>query len=110
MNITFYWIQFVNNLSLINIDDFNKLLGDNFPIPLPLEGGDYNGPQYIYAINSLMQVLAVPSICSKYKLKYHTYNSIDINDDLYNNNHTISISYSNHLQPYSIVHLNNQYD
>ena len=107
MNITFYWIQFVNNLSLIYFDDFNQLLDHNFPIPLPLEGGDYNGPQYIYAINSLINI---PSICSKYKLKFHTYNSIDINDDLYNNNHTINISYSNHLQPYSIVHLNNQYN
>ena len=41
--------------------------GLNIPHYLPLEGGDYNGPQYLFCVD---RTVDFESICEKYNYRY----------------------------------------
>jgi hypothetical protein len=89
INVSFYWIKHNIYNSLIAFNDFDRLLGDNFPIPMPLEGGSYDGLQYYYCIKSDINVI---EICKKYNYEYSEYETIEVPINTYNNNYRVDKS------------------
>jgi hypothetical protein len=73
--------------------------GTNIPHYLPLEGGDYNGPQYLFCID---RTIDFESICEKYNYRYYPAYKFEVEEEKFNSNYQIRSSYYNKQQPYRL--------
>jgi hypothetical protein len=73
--------------------------GLNIPHYLPLEGGDYNGPQYLFCVD---RNIDFEGICEKYKYRYYPAYKFEVEEEKYNNNYQIRTSYYNKEIPYRL--------
>lgn len=71
----------------------------NIPHYLPLEGGDLNGPQYLFCID---RNIDFEGICEKYKYRYYPAYKFEVEEEKYNNNYQIRTSYYNKEIPYRL--------
>ena len=62
------------------------LLVHNIPHYLPLEGGDYNGPQYLFCID---RTIDFESICEKYNYRYYPAYKFEVEEEKYNSDYQI---------------------
>ena len=76
-----------------------KEFGTNIPHYLPLEGGDYNGPQYLFCIDSSVDY---ESICEKYNYKYYPPYKFQVEESKFNNKFRISEVYGVKDTPYRL--------
>jgi hypothetical protein len=76
-----------------------KAFGTNIPHYLSLEGGDYNGPQYLFCID---RNIDFESICDKYQWRYYPAYKFEVEEEKYNNSYQIHSSYYSKEQPYRL--------
>lgn len=76
-----------------------KEFGDNIPQFNPLEGGDYNGPQYLCCVD---RAVDFESICEKYNYRYYPSYKFKIDETKYNSEYEIRQTYFNREQPYRL--------
>jgi hypothetical protein len=80
-----------------------KVLSDAFGINIPhylsLEGGDYNGPQYLFCVD---RTIDFEGICENYKYRYYPAYKFEVEEEKYNNSYQIHSSYYNKEQPYRL--------
>ena len=82
--------------------------GTNIPHYLSLEGGDYNGPQYLFCVDKNIDF---ESICDKYDYRHYPAYKFEVEEEKYNNTYQIRSSYYNKEQPYRLDKYNsNGYD
>jgi hypothetical protein len=72
--------------SSTNIDTVHREFGDNIPKYLPLDGGNYNGPQYLFCVNKKIDIIG---ICKKHGALIKGAELLEIDDKEYNNKYTI---------------------
>jgi hypothetical protein len=77
--------------SNVDIDTIHREFGVFSPKYLPLEGGDYMGPQYLCCVNKKIDIIG---ICKKYGAVCKGFSLVEIDDIRYNNSYTIYPSYS----------------
>lgn len=73
--------------------------GLNIPHYLSLEGGDYNGPQYLFCIDRTVDFEA---ICEKYHYRYYPAYKFEVEDEKFNSKYQIIQTYFNKEQPYRL--------
>lgn len=83
----------------VSISKLYKAFGNNIPRYQPLEGGDYNGPQYQFCVDMNVDF---ESICEKYNYKTYPAYKFEVEKSKYNNKYIISSSYYNKEQPYKL--------
>jgi hypothetical protein len=83
----------------ISINVLYKEFGTNIPRYLPLEGGDYNGPQYLCCVD---RKIDFETICEKYKYKYYPPYKFIVEEEKYNNLYQIRSSYYTKELPYRL--------
>ena len=83
----------------ISISKVYKAFGTNIPRYQSLEGGDYNGPQYMFCVD---RTVDFESICEKYKYRYYPAYKFEVEDNKYNSEYQIRSSYYSKEQPYRL--------
>ena len=87
----------IDNNNSVNI--LYKEFGTNIPRYLSLEGGDYNGPQYMFCVD---RTIDIETICDKYKYKCYPTYKFEVEELKYNNLYQVRSSYYNNQQPYRL--------
>jgi hypothetical protein len=87
----------VGNPHSVNI--LYKAFGNNIPRYLSLEGGDYNGPQYMFCVDRKVDF---ETICENYKYRYYPSYKFEVEEEKYNDSYQIHSSYYNKEQPYRL--------
>lgn len=91
-----------------SVRTLSDAFGTNIPHYLPLEGGDYNGPQYLFCVDKNVDF---ESICEKYHYRHYPAYKFEVEEEKYNNTYQILSSYYNKEQPYRLYKYNsNGYD
>ncbi len=83
----------------ISVKVLSDAFGINIPHYLPLEGGDYNGPQYLFCVD---RTIDFEAICENYKYRYYPAYKFEVEEEKYNNSYQIRSSYYNKEQPYRL--------
>ena len=76
-----------------------KEFGGNIPQFNPLEGGDYNGPQYLCCVD---RTIDYESICEKYDYRYYPAYKFEVEESKYNGEYEILHNYTNRNEPYKL--------
>ena len=82
-----------------DIDTIHKEFGNNIPKYLPLEDGDYMGPQYLFCVNKKIDIIG---ICKNYGVLFKGGELLEIDSEKYNNKYTIYPSYSSKDKSYEL--------
>jgi hypothetical protein len=83
----------------ISISKVYKAFGENIPHYLPLEGGDFNGPLYMFCVDRNVDF---ENICEKYNYRYYPAYKFEVEEDKYNAGYEIRPTYFNKEQPYRL--------
>jgi hypothetical protein len=74
-----------------SIDELLKKFGQNIPDFMPLEGGNYDGPEYLFCVDANVDVHVI-CVENGYNCDYRK--KIKIDPNMYNDKHRAALSYS----------------
>lgn len=86
-----------------DIDELYDLFGDSGPQYLQLEGGDYQGPQYLFCVDAKIDVR---KICEENGFRFFSYKptTIEIDEKKYSRSYIVKPTYKSFpALPYCLV-------
>lgn len=83
----------------IKVKEICKDFGEDIPQLCPLEGGDYNGPQYLCCVDRNVDF---EGICEKYGYKYYPAYKFTVEEAKYNSEYQVRPNYFNKIEPYRL--------